>query len=279
MKFKLLYILTLVFVLTSCSSTYYQVYKAETGENIKNTSNGLIYEDDNCRISYDFWKNGGSADFMIENKTEKDLHLHLEESYFILNGIAYDYFQDRIFMSSKGTAASRVKRSSNKTSLSGMNIFNIWQTNSKTLEDGAEVAISSGAGVSYREKEIVTIPAGTAKIFNEFQINNQLFRDCDLYKYPNKRQINTKNYSEAKSPFVFGNLLAYSVGEEEALRQIENQFYVSAITNYPEKEFVEAEREEFCGDKGSSEVKYFKKSSADAFYIKYTKKDRDPFQH
>lgn len=279
MKLKLLYILTLVFVLTSCSSTYYQVYKAEAGENIKNTSNGLIYEDDNCRISYDLWNDGGSADFMIENKTEEDLHLHLEESYFILNGIAYDYFQDRVFMSSKGTAASRVNRSSNKTSLSGMNIFNIWQTDSKTLENESAVAISSGAGVSYREKEVVTIPAGTAKIFNEFQINNQLFRDCDLYKYPNKRQINTKSYSEANSPFVFGNLLAYSVGEEEILRQIENQFYVSAITNYPEKEFVNTEKEEFCGDKGHNEIKHFKESSPDSFYIQYTKKDGDPFQH
>jgi hypothetical protein len=216
---------------------------------------------------------------MVENKTDEDLHLHLEESYFILNGMAYDYFQDRVFTSSKGSATAQVNRSSSKTSLSGMNIFNIWQSNSKTSEDESALSISSGTGVSYREQKVVTIPAGTAKIFNEFEINNRLFRDCDLYKYPRRRQINTKNYSEANSPFVFSNRLVYSIGETEDLNQVENEFYISAITNYPEKEIINTKKEEFCGDKGSSDVKYFKKSSPDAFYIQYTKKDGDPFQH
>lgn len=279
MKFKLLYIFTLVVVMTSCNSTYYQVYNSEAGENIENTNNGLIYEDDNCRISYNLWRDGGSADFMVENKTEEDLHLHLEESYFILNGIAYDYFQDRVFMSSKGAAASKLNSSSNKTSLSDMNIFNIWQSKSKTLEDESAVSISSGAGVSYREQKIVTIPAGTAKIFNEFEINNRLFRDCDLYKYPNKRQINTKNYSKTDSPFIFSNRLVYTIGETKDFKQVENEFYVSAITNYPEKEIVERENEEFCGDEGHNEIKHFKESSPDSFYIQYTKKDGDPFKH
>lgn len=279
MKLKLLYIFALAVVMTSCNSTYYQVYNAEAGENIENTNNGLIYEDDNCRISYDFWKEGGSADFMVENKTEDDLHLHLEESYFILNGIAYDYFQDRVFMSSKGTAASQVNRSGSKTSLSGMNIFNIWQSNSKTLKDESAVSISSGAGVSYREQKVVTIPAGTAKIFNEFEINNQLFRDCDLYKYPNRREINTKNYSEANSPFVFSNRLVYSIGEIEDFKQVENEFYISAITNYPEKEIIDTEKEKFCGDKGHKEIKHFKESSPDSFYIQYTKTNGDSFKH
>jgi len=269
MKFKLLYIFVLTLVFTSCSSTYYQVYKAEAGENIQNTSNGLIYEDDNCRISYDLWTNGGSADFVVKNKTEEDLHLHLGESYFILNGIAYDYFQNRVFMSSQGSATSLV---------SEVNLFNIWQTN-KTLSSGSSVAISSVDGISYREKEVVTIPAGTAKSFNEFQVNNQLLRDCDLYLYPNKRQITTKHYSQTDSPLVFGNLLAYTVGEDETLRKIENQFFVSAITNYPENEFIGTERDEFCGEKGSYMKKYFKKSAPDAFYIEYTKKKGDTFKH
>src|SRR5690606_14944557 len=241
---------------------YYQVYKAEVGENIQNTSNGLIYEDDNCRISYDLWKSGGSVAFVVENKTEEEIHLHLDESYLILNGIAYDYFQNRVFMNTTGTASS-----------------NIFPVGNKFLLGVPSLEISSAVGISYHEKEVVTIPSRTAKTFNEFQVNNTLFRDCDLYKYPNKRQINTKHDSETNSPFVLGNLLAYSIGEEEALRKIKNQFYVSAITNHPETELIRKEKEEFCGDKGSHLVEKFKESSPDAFYIQYTKKQGDYFKH
>lgn len=262
MKLRILYIFALVIVSASCNSTYYQVYRAEVGENILSTSNGLIYEDDNCRISYDLWKDGGSAGFVVENKTDQDLHLHLDESYFILNGIAYDYFQSRIFTNTTGTATS-----------------NIFKTNSNILFANPSMEISSALEISHREKEVVTIPAGTAKIFNEFQINNMLFRDCDLYKYPNKRQINTIHYSETNSPFVFGNLIAISIGEEKALRKINNQFFVSAITNYPETELIRKDKVEFCGDKGNHLMKHFKESSPDAFYIKYTKKQGDYLNH
>ncbi len=193
--------------------------------------------------------------------------------------MALHTFKDRVFVSSAATSASAAKRSKNKASLSGMNIFNLWQTDSKSLEDESAVSLSSGAAVSYKEQEVVSIPAKTAKIINEFDINNQLFRDCDLIKYPNKRQVKTINFSENDSPVVFSNRLAYSVGDDEDLKQIENEFYISAVTNYPEKEIVDTEAEEFCGDKGHTEIKHFKKASPDSFYIHYTKTKGDPFKH
>jgi len=51
----------------------------------------------------------------------------------------------------------------------------------------------------------------------------------------------------------------------------ENGFYVTEISNYPENEVIEYRDQEYCGQKSSAIVKYFKNSSPDKFYIQYTK--------
>jgi hypothetical protein len=33
-------------------------------------SNSLAYEDENCKVFYDFWKDGGNVGFLFQNKTE-----------------------------------------------------------------------------------------------------------------------------------------------------------------------------------------------------------------
>jgi len=52
------------------------------------------------------------------------------------------------------------------------------------------------------------------------------------------------------SPFVFSNRITYRVGDSVEPVQFENEFYVSEITNYPEKEIMDYDYDEFCGEKG-----------------------------
>ena len=56
-------------------------------------------------------------------------------------------------------------------------------------------------------------------------------------------------------------------------KSFENTFFVSEITNYPKKEFVEKDYKEFCDDKSALEQEFFKDVSPDKFYIKYDKED------
>jgi len=77
------------------------------------------------------------------------------------------------------------------------------------------------------------------------------------------------------SPYVFSNRITYRVGEAAAPVQFENQFYVSEITNYPEKEIVENEYDEFCGEKSIEKYDFFKVKSPDRFYIMYLKNGND----
>jgi hypothetical protein len=77
------------------------------------------------------------------------------------------------------------------------------------------------------------------------------------------------------SPYVFSNRIAYRVGESSEPVQFENQFYVSEITNYPEKEIVDKEYDKFCGEKSMERFNFFKIKSPDQFYIMYLKNRND----
>ena len=48
----------------------------------------MIYEDSFSRITYNLWNRGGQVNFMFSNKSDKDITIDLENSFFILNGMA-----------------------------------------------------------------------------------------------------------------------------------------------------------------------------------------------
>ena len=59
-------------LITSCSVTnYYQVYKADS-ENGIIKNNNIVFEDQNCKVSYNLWSEGGNVGFEIYNKSESD---------------------------------------------------------------------------------------------------------------------------------------------------------------------------------------------------------------
>ncbi len=64
---------------------------------MKSNENSLIYEDDNCIVSYNLWAERGDIGFRCYNKTNSNIYVNLEESFFILNGIAHDYFKNRVY--------------------------------------------------------------------------------------------------------------------------------------------------------------------------------------
>ncbi|MBK9671495.1 MAG: hypothetical protein IPO70_04420 [Bacteroidetes bacterium] len=93
---KILLIFT-SFILTSCAVTttaYYQVYKT-TPENAILNNKVVAFEDKNCSVVYDLWKDGGDAGFLIKNKTDKDIIVDLGKTFFTINGISRDYYKNQ----------------------------------------------------------------------------------------------------------------------------------------------------------------------------------------
>jgi hypothetical protein len=293
---KLIFTTIIAIFLTSCQpAIYYQMYKVNAIDELSKTNNSLIYEDDNCKVLYDFWSQGGSVDFLFYNKTSENIYINKEESFFVLNSIAYDYYNNRTITNSNST----IKTSSNSEteaisilngigaafsmSETGYNYKGFKQTNSIAAEVIAAkeasrstthtkgTITSSEYSEAIKEKKIVCIPSKTAKIIGGHKIINSLYRDCDLIRYPSVKEIKKIQFTtENVSPFVFSNKISYTVGDSKNLVKIENKFYVSEISNYPEKKITVEKADEFCNQKsGFYTTKYLKNVSPDKFYFQY----------
>jgi hypothetical protein len=252
MKRIILPILTLLF--TSCAVTnYYQVYKTNADNGIVD-KNKIVFEDNNCSVYYNLWTEGGNVGFSIYNKTESDLTVYLTKTFFVLNGVAYEYFQNRTFSKSSNSGATVT--SYNYPYYLNYNVAKVAGTSSTSFS------------TSYIEKPELTIPPKTLINISEFNVTNTRYTNCDLTKYPSRKNIKTLKYGKDNSPFVFYNLITYST-KSDTLR-LENKFYVSEITNYPSTEMFTNIDTSACGKKLERPIQVFKNVTPDKFYIKFT---------
>ena len=104
---NLFYTISTVLIISSCVTTsFYRVYNVKPIEESITNTDELFFEDENCKILYNLWANGGNIGFNFYNKTDSKIYVKLNESNFILNGSAYDYFKNRTFTTSENKSAS-----------------------------------------------------------------------------------------------------------------------------------------------------------------------------
>jgi hypothetical protein len=251
-------------LMTSCApGLFYQLYNVDPLDGSITNPDGLYYEDESCKISYNVWENGGDIGFNFHNKTEDNIYVKLNESHFILNGFAFNYFRNRIFTTSEGKSAT--------TSVKGINNY----TQSQPFQIKNSIFTNQSSSVEYtvsvKEDSIICIPPNTSKVISEYSINFSRIKSCDLFKYPHKKEIKTISYSVEKSPILFSNRITYEINGHSKL--VENKFFVSEISNYPTTEFFESKYTKPCGKQSSVRTEYFKYKDIDKFYIKYNKTD------
>lgn len=257
-------------IMNSCvTHSYYQVYKTTASEKINLKDNSLVYEDLNCIISYNFWQNEGNIGFRFFNKTGKNIYLNLEESFFVFNGISNNYYKNRIFTNSHSSGVVMLKGAKAAKSVTGYNFLDLVQTNLMSVSASISNTSTSGTSVAYTEEKIVCIPPQTAKIISEYTINKSIYRDCELLRYPTKKEIKSKNFTKSNSPIIFSNIISYKLDQSELQNKVQNEFYVSEITNLPVSEMFSSKYEENCGKKSRFISSYFTEQSPNKFYIKY----------
>lgn len=241
-------------ILTSCAVTnYYQVYKTNLDSGTI-TNNKIVFEDKNCSVSYNLWTEGGDIGFNIYNKTERDLTINLAKTFFVLNGVAYEYFQNRTFS----------KSSNSGSTVTSYNYPYYWNSNVAKVAGTSSTSFST----SYIEKPELTIPSKTSINISEYHITNIRYTNCDLPKVPSKKNIKTLKFEKSNSPFVFYNLITYLTNAETI--KFENKFYISEITNYPSTEMFKDIDTTICGKKLNFPIPVYKNKTPDKFYIKYS---------
>lgn len=272
MKKKLFYLVTLlsIFFVSCKPSVFYQVYET-VPKNLKNESSFLVYEDNQCTVTYNLWSNGGNPGFVFHNKTNELIYVLLDESFFVLNGTAYDYFQNRVFSSSSATATQSTKTNS-------LTQWGGWLT-AVSAQQQHSISFNSQNGVTEMESKTISIPPRTSKQISEFKINDVLFRSCDLFLYPTNKQIKSLTYNEENTPVQFYNFITYKVGQTSNRQVVRHDFYISSITNYSEKDFYRLESDEFCGKKSQFKKQFFNHNAPERFYFRYVKNTGDTNKH
>ncbi len=240
--------------LTSCSDLlYFQEFKvASVGG--KENSDGIYFEDANCEIKYNFWSDGGNAGFEVFNKTESNLVIDLNKSFFIKNGSAYQYFQNRTFGNSSGTSIEASQSVNNY----------VMRTN---YSSRAKAAVYKSSSTEYIEKEFVTIPPKTRVSIVEFKIETERYSNCDLKKYPSSKEVKPLIFMQNGSPVIFKNIIVYSIASTPVT--VEHNFYVTEIKNCSEKVYMETRTKDGCGRSYVTPKKVFKNEDVCRFYISY----------
>lgn len=165
---------------------------------------------------------------MFCNLSNICIYVDLTKSFLIKNGIAIDYFLNRV---------------------------------------------THSYDVDVVEKPIIAIPPCSAKILGEYKIMNQHFVDCDLYEQPGKNEVSSITFNKLNTPVNFTNYICYRVGDNGADRIIENDFFVSEITNKNhERLFMTVQSCE--SDRYRTLKEVFIKTSPKEFYIEYVPREQ-----
>lgn len=270
---KLLLLTSLVLMLNSCATyDYYQICKVSS--NLPTSSTGAYeYKNSSCDISYDFWTDGGSVSFIVKNNTNEMLYIDLSKSFLIKNGIAYDYFLNRTTTSSASVASSQSAGASG-TVLGYWNSLFTKTPGSLTATATSSIGSQKSASVAYEEKPVITIPPHAAKAFAEYSIMRNHFEDCDLYESPSKKEQASMSFDSSTTPVKFTNYLCYRVGDDSADQFIENNFYVSEVSNQHQKALFHDVEVGCSSDMYNPKKSVFITTSPKEFYIRYSPRNQ-----
>lgn len=246
-----IFLFTLVLMCSvSCSTTYQfcQIGKLESDNVILSDKGSYDYTHSDLTISYDFWSEGGEVSFAIINKSDKDIYLLTNRSFFVKNGKAYDYFKNRVLTSTSTNAPSTV-------------IYNyVSQTANQHI-------------VQTHELSRICIPAKSYKHFSEFSTHTTPYRQCGFARDSREKDGDKLTFpNSSTSPIRIENRLVFDIAGE--IVPIVNTFYVVELINilYSEGYMYISDYSKDCNGKPTSwypDVKFCKHLSPNCFYISY----------
>lgn len=259
---------------TSCAQNFYQIYEVEA-ENLESNNEKLIFCNDDCEIIYNLWYNAGNLSFLFKNKTNQDIYIDMTRSFFIRNGIAYDYYSDTEHTKTATSIASANASLYNQASESYSKTAIPWYPINVTRG----IQVTSGAGASYsesistRESKYVCIPAKSAKEIISFNISDYVYYECGNNKFnlPIKSS-ETKVYTQSNTPLTFRNRITYFFESENAnmCHHIDNNFWIKSLTNYNQTEIIKNTTSGSCKDKYTKITKTINtQEAANRFYNLY----------
>ena len=252
---------------SSCTSTYFQVYTMKS-DDLKMQDDFLLYENSDCKVSYNFWSEGGWVSFAFENKTNEDIFINMNESFLIVNGYVHNYFDEKTY-----TYKGLTNQARGEKEILGINIYdktNLW---SNQISDQKSFIVQTATTqdpsfcyVSRKEQAVVCIPAKSFKTVSKFCLSPGLYLlNSDIVNFP-RTQISVNSFEKEDSPIILKNQLTYRTKNSETAKHINNEFWLSEIENYPENEVVETKKVKVYSSFQTKYIKQFKIGGPSQFY-------------
>lgn len=276
---KTLFIVLVVLLATSCNRTFYQVYKVEA-PGLQEKQNSLVYENEDCIVSYNLWGDHGNMAFWMTNKTDKDLFVNLDRTFFIKDGVAYNYYQAREWQNAKISSTSITDAASVSAGAGLTGALTLWGdiysasvSVSKSLFASKSKSRTVSSSVTVKEQPVICIPAHSSKLISEYTINSKTYLSCiKKVDYPKRESVAAK-YQPADSPLRFSNRIAYSTSPcRKDMKFMNHTFWLSEISNYSKKAAFMKEKVKPCYGREKVGVEYFKIASPRKFYNVMQKK-------
>lgn len=257
---------------SSCTSTYYQVYTMKS-DDLKMQDDFLLYEDSDCKVSYNFWSEGGWVSFAFENKTNEDIFINMNESFLIVNGYVHNYFDEKTY-----TYKSLTNEARGEKEILGVNIYDKANPLSNKLIDQKYNTIRttttqgpSFCYVSSKEHPVICIPAKTFKLFSKFCLAPEIYLlNSNIVNFPQKH-ISVNTFEKEDSPVILRNQLTYRFKNNETPKHIYNEFWLSEIENYPRNEVIETKKLKVSSSLRTKYIRQFKIGGPSQFYNVYGK--------
>lgn len=298
---KLLIAITLL-SMSSCSHTtpFLQIGSLSS-DNVRLDNKGNYeYNQNDLTISYDFWSNGGKVSFVVTNNSSQDIYLLMDKSYFINNGMAYDYYANRNFIigsASSSTTTSTIGRSiSGQSQLFGLlnqpkkTYISLYSPLNESTYTNASIGVSasrflsstesrgsqSSKSVETPEPKIVCIPANSSKSFAEFYVSGTPHRQCGFARDAKEEDGAKITFnSEIYSPQCIENRLTFNINGEVV--PVTNTFYVNEYTNIMNANGYAyiSDNSKDCNGKNNGIIKIYKHATPNNFYITYQYSTRD----
>lgn len=218
---KLLYIITLSLLMSSCGGLKYQMSTMES----KDVNNQYMFQNEDLILDYTFWDYGGVMGISIENKTDDPVYISWKNSNFIFNGFSYNYYSNtkEVNLSSYGVYSS-----------SSVSALVDHDYNPYTITPG-EIDATEGRferstkGTITKERKVVQIPPRSyinAEVvglgFPWIKMDEEIIR-----------------FSKSNTPLNVRSYIAYSKDKDtDSLKFIDNEFWLKSI-----EEFKASDRE------------------------------------
>lgn len=223
---KYFLLLTVSLLFASCKS-YIQIYDVDS-TSAKTSNEQFVFENEDCKLTYNFWEEWGNASMVFTNKTDKNLFVSLSQSSYIFNGFSSSFY--------------------------------------KGVDD--HVVISKFKSKTFHDLPVVCVAPKSSRVIGDLNLVDKIYFFCEKKKdNPSRRYSENYNENDSPITFGY-NMVYSATENCNEVKSLESSFYVSRIENVTKKQEEVSSQVKNCSDYSDTSVIILKSQSPKRFYIK-----------